>query len=49
MSIHDTMALWAFSEERMSVEFHSLAQKHANATWIFIVVAGIVWFFANWI
>jgi hypothetical protein len=28
--------------------FHAAAQRHANATGIFLIIAGIVWYVAGW-
>ena len=28
--------------------FHAAAQRHANATWVFLLIAGIVWYVAGW-
>jgi hypothetical protein len=49
MSIHDQMALNARLEGQTSAQYHRAAQRHANAMWIYIIIAGIVWYFTNWI
>jgi hypothetical protein len=49
MSIHDKMAKRAFIAGKKAEEFHHAAQKHANATWIYLIIAGIVWYFTSWI
>jgi hypothetical protein len=49
MSIHDKMAYRAFIAGRKAEEFRHAAQKHANATWIYLIIAGIVWYFTSWI
>ena len=48
MSLHDKLANKAASMGKAASEFSAAAQKHANATWLFLIVAGVIWCFANW-
>lgn len=47
-SFHDGIARIARREGNNPAEFHAAAQRHANATWFFLAIAGVVWYFANW-
>jgi hypothetical protein len=42
MSFHNSIATKALMMGKTSVEFRRAAQKHANATWFFLVVAAAV-------
>lgn len=48
MSLHDKLAQKAASMGKSSSEFTAAAQQHANATWFYLIVAGIVWYFFGW-
>lgn len=48
MSLHDKMAEKAAAMGKSSSEFTAAAQSHANATWFWLVVAGIVWYLWGW-
>lgn len=48
MSLHDKMAEKAAAMGKSPSEFTAAAQSHANATWFWLVVAGIVWYFWAW-
>ncbi len=48
MSLHDKLALNAKLDGNTSHQFRDAAQKHANATWIYLIIAGIVWYFSSW-
>lgn len=48
MGMHDQMAAKAALNGRTSAEFHAAAQRKANATWVYLIVAGIVWYFTAW-
>lgn len=48
MSFHDKAAIKAAKMGKKPPEFRIAAQKHANATWFFIIGAGAVWFFWAW-
>lgn len=49
MSIHDQMALNARLDGQTSAQYRGAAQRHANAMWVYIIIAGLVWYFASWI
>ena len=50
MGLHDQIATKAFSMGKKSKEFNDAAQSHANASFFFLIIAGLVWyFFDNWI
>ena len=46
--MHEQMAAKAKLDGKTSAEFYAAAQKHANATWIWVIVGGVVWYFAGW-
>lgn len=48
MTFHDKAANKAATMGKTSIEFKNAAQKHANATWFFVIVAGIAWYFWGW-
>lgn len=48
MSLHDKLAQKAIAMGKSSSEFTAAAQKHANATWFYVIAAGIVWYFFGW-
>ncbi len=48
MSFHDKAANKAAAMGKKPHEFKTAAQKHANATWVFFIGAGAVWFFWTW-
>lgn len=49
MSLHDKLAKKAVSMGKSSSEFKAAAQKHANATWFFVISALIVCYFWGWV
>lgn len=49
MAIHDHLAHKAIAMGKTSAEFSAAAQRHANTTWILVVVAGVVWYFVGWV
>ena len=49
MNLHDKLADKASSMEKSASEFRAAAQRHAKTTWFFLIVAGAVWYFANWL
>ncbi|MEW5792644.1 MAG: hypothetical protein ACOY4L_00655 [Pseudomonadota bacterium] len=49
MSLHDKLAQEAISMGKSTPEFTAAAQKHANATWFYVIAAGIVWYFFGWV
>jgi len=48
MSLHNELAQKAVAVGKHSSEFSAAAQKHANATWFYLIVAGVVWYFTSW-
>ena len=48
MGFHDRIALTSRLEGKTAALFRQAAQKHANAFWIWLIVAGVVWYFTNW-
>ena len=46
--LHDKLAKKAIEMGKHSSEFSEMAQKHANATWLYLMVAGAVWYFFSW-
>ena len=45
MRIFDNMVQKALAMNKHSSEFSVAAQKHANATWAYLIIAGVVWYF----
>lgn len=48
MSFHDNLAYKAALMGKTATEFTAAAQKHANTTWILLIIAGVVWYLVNW-
>jgi membrane protein YdbS with pleckstrin-like domain len=48
MSLHDKIAFKARLDGDTSQQFRVAAQKHANVTWVYLIVAGVVWYFSSW-
>ena len=48
MGWHDSLAARATAMGKTSAEFQKGAQNKANATWVFLIVAAAVWYFASW-
>jgi hypothetical protein len=49
MPFYDNLAVTARVGGKTSAQFRAAAQRHANATWVYLIVAGIVWYFASWV
>jgi len=50
MGWHDRLAIKANLMNKNSKEFTGAAQRHANASWFFLIIAGVVWYFSdNWV
>ena len=47
MSFHDSLATKSMMMGKSSQEFRRAAQKHANATWVLLIIAAAVWYFAG--
>ncbi len=48
MSFHDQLAHKALLNGHTSQQFHHADQKHAHATWFYLLIAGLLWYFTNW-
>lgn len=49
MSFHDSVALKARLDGDTSAQFRAAAQQHAKATWLLLIIGGVVWYFASWL
>jgi hypothetical protein len=49
MGFHDNLAGHALLKGKTSEEFRSAAKKHANATWIYAIIGGVVWWLTSWV
>jgi hypothetical protein len=49
MALHDKLVQKAIATGNHSSEFCAAAQKHANATWFYLIAAGAVWYFFGWV
>ncbi len=49
MSFYDELAQKAILDGNTSAEFKRAAQKHANWTWVFAILASVVWYFSDWV
>lgn len=48
MGIHDRLAKHAASLGKSAIDFNLAAQRHANAAWIILIIAGAAWYFWGW-
>jgi hypothetical protein len=48
MSFHNQVALRARLDGQSSKQFSDAAQKKADATWIYLIIVAVVWYFSNW-
>ena len=48
MSFHDSVALKARLDGNTSAQFRQAAQRHANATLFYLIIAAVLLYFANW-
>lgn len=48
MGFHDSVAIKALQMGKTAGEFRSASQNKANATWLYLAVAGAVWYFVSW-
>jgi hypothetical protein len=48
MAFHDNAAEKALAMGKNASEFSVAAQKQANSTWFYLIVAGGVWYFFGW-
>ncbi len=49
MSFHDELTTKAILDGNTSQQFRLAAQRKANATWVYLIIAGIVWYFSSWV
>lgn len=49
MALHDELAKKAAAMGKQPHEFSVAAQKHANATWLYLILGAGVWYFFGWI
>ncbi len=49
MSLHNKLAQKAIAMGRSSSEFTAAAQKHANASWFYVIAAAVIWYFFGWV
>ncbi len=49
MLFHDQVALKARLDGNTSAQFRAAAQRHANATWIYLIIGVALWYFASWL
>jgi uncharacterized membrane protein YgcG len=47
MSFHDEITHKALVDGNTSTDFRHAAQKHANATWLFLLITAVVWYFSS--
>ena len=48
MGWHDSLAARATAMGKTAADFKGGAQRKANVTWLFLIVAGAVWYFVGW-
>ena len=48
MGFHDQIALRAHLAGEKSPLYRHAADQHAKAFWLFLILAGMVWFFTAW-
>jgi hypothetical protein len=48
MGWHDSLAARAIEMGKTADEFKGGARRKANATWLFLVGGGAVWYFVSW-
>ncbi|MBT4764836.1 hypothetical protein HOO14_07560 [bacterium] len=49
MGLRDRLAKKAITMGRDSSEFSKAAQKYADATWFYLAISGVTWYFFGWI
>jgi VIT1/CCC1 family predicted Fe2+/Mn2+ transporter len=45
LSFHEKLARVAIAKGKDAEEFSAAAQKHANATWVYAIIFGIIYYF----
>jgi hypothetical protein len=48
MGFHDDLAASARLAGQSATQFRAAAQRHANSTWVWLLIAGGVWYFTAW-
>ena len=48
MGLHDNLAARAVAVGKTAADFKKGAQTNADATWICLIIAGVVWYFVDW-
>lgn len=48
MGFHDQIALSARLDGHTAAMYRHSAQKHADATWVYLIIAAVVWYFFAW-
>lgn len=48
MGAHDRMAEKAFASGKSPTAFLDAAKRHARASWFWVILAGVVWYFTDW-
>jgi hypothetical protein len=49
VSFHDKLAQKAIAMSKHSLGFSAATQKHTNATWFYLIVAVVIWYFFGWL
>jgi len=49
VSFHDEVAQKALRDGNSTDDFAAAAQKHANASWLYGIVAALVYYFFGWL
>jgi asparagine N-glycosylation enzyme membrane subunit Stt3 len=45
---HDRMAEKALANGKSPTAFLDAAKRHARASWFWVILAGVVWYFTDW-
>ena len=48
MGVHDKLADKAVAKGNTATDFHAAAGRHANATWVWLIASGVVWYLTDW-
>ena len=49
MSLNDKLVQKALLMNKNSSDFTAAAQRNANATWLYAILGGVLWYFFNWV
>jgi len=47
--LYDKLALRAEASGKTAQQFNETAQKHENAAWALLVIAGVIWYFVGFV